>query len=103
MTTAVPATAVLDFGATPSDVASVVITGLADMTATAHIEVFMQDDDTTVGLGGLERNAAWHESLALFAILTAKARSAGVGFTISARLAQGKATGKYLVHYIYVV
>ena len=37
----------IDFGSTPTDEASLVVTGLTPMTATANIMVFLQDDDTT--------------------------------------------------------
>lgn len=102
MASGTPILTTIDFGATPIDTATLVITGLADMTTTAHIEVFMQEDDTTVGLGGIENSAARHETLSLFAQCTATARSAGTGFTAKVRLMLGKAIGKYRIHYIYV-
>lgn len=94
-------TCIIDFGATPTDTASLVITGLADMTAAMHVEVFIQEDDTTVGLGGIENNAMRHETLSLFAQFTATARVAGTGFTAKCRLMAGKALGKYKAHYAY--
>lgn len=93
----------IDFGATPTDTASLVITGLTDMTTTAHVEVFMQEDDTTVGLGGIENSAARHETLSLFAQCTGTTRVAATGFTAKVRLLLGKAIGKYRIHCIYVV
>lgn len=96
-------TAIVDFGAAPTDVGSVVVTGLADMTATAHVEVFLQEDDTTVGLGGIENGPGAHEALSYMATKpTATARIAGVGFTAKIRLWLGNATGKFKAHYVYV-
>lgn len=94
-------TCIFDFGATPTDTASLVITGLADMTTAMHVEVFLQEDDTTVGLGGIENSAARHETLSLFGQCTATARVAGTGFTAKCRLLMGKAIGKYKAHYAY--
>lgn len=103
MPSAVPFLATIDFGATPTDTASLVITGLADITTTAHASVFIQEDDTTVGLGGIENNAARHETLSLFAVCTTSARIAGTGLTAKVRLLLGKAIGRYRIHCIYVV
>lgn len=103
MTTAVPFLTTIDFGATPTDTASLVITGLTDMTTTAAVQFEIQEDDTTVGLGGIENNAARHETLSLFARCTATARVAGIGVTAKVRLLCGKAVGKYRLHAIYVI
>ena len=93
----------IDFGATPVDTASLVITGIANMTTTAHINVFVQEDDTTVGLGGIENNADRHETLSLFAQCSATTRVAATGFTAKIRLLCGKAIGKYRIHAEYSV
>ena len=88
----------IDFGSTPTDEASLVVTGLTDMTATTNIIVFLQDDDTTA-----DNTAEDHKALNYFAKCSASARVAGVGFTINVRLLGGYAKGTYKVHYIFVV
>ena len=91
-------TAQIDFGSAQNDEATVVVTGLATMTATANIQVFIVGDDTTVS-----NTAADHDGLTYMAILHAGARVAGTGFTITARLWNGFATGIFKVHYHYTV
>ena len=88
----------IDFGSTPTDEASLVVTGLTPMTATANIMVFLQDDDTAT-----DNTAEDHKALNYFAKCSASARVAGVGFTLNVRLLGGYAHGTYKVHYIYVV
>ena len=97
------ATAIVDFGSSPSDTASVVITGIAAMTASAHIRCWVQADDTTVGLGGVENNPARHDTFSLFAVITPTARVLSTGFTAVVRLLCGKARGKYKLHYSYQI
>ena len=91
-------TALLDFGSTPTDEASVVVTGLTSMTATANIQVFTVGDDTTVS-----NTAADHDGFSYMAILQAGARVAGTGFTITGRAWNGFLTGIFKVHYHYTV
>ena len=91
-------TAELDFGATPTDEATVVVTGLATMTATANIHVFIVGDDTTSN-----NTAVDHDGFTYMAILHAGARVAGVGFTITGRIWNGFVTGKFKVHYHYTI
>lgn len=88
----------INFGATPTDEASLVVTGLTDMTVSTNIMVFMQDDDTTT-----DNSAESHKALNYFAKCSPSTRVAGVGFTINIRLLGGYATGTYKIHYIYVV
>ena len=90
--------ATVDFGSSPTDEASVVVTDLTDMTTSTHIEVFIIEDDTTS-----DNTAEDHKSLAFFSQCHATTRSAGVGFTIFVRLTDGYAWGTFKVHYIYVV
>lgn len=94
-------TAIVDFGSTPTDEASVVLTGMTDMTASMHVEVFLQADDTTVGLGGIENDEAAHKALSYFITKpVADSRVAGTGFTAWLRLWAGRATGKYKIHHV---
>ena len=88
----------IDFGATATDEAQYVITGLSNMTATAKIYVFIQDDDSTV-----DNAAVDHATLAYSARCSAGARVPTVGFTISVRNIIGKAQGTYKVNYFYVL
>jgi len=90
-------TATINFGATPTDEATVVITGLADMTTSMHVEVFIQADDTTG-----DNDAAAHEALSYFATKpVATSRVAGTGFTAVVRLWAGFAIGTFKLHYVY--
>lgn len=99
MTTKVPFTFEIDFGASFVSEASVVVTGLTDMTTSAHIECFMQLDDTTAG-----NDATAHEALEfLMTSLKPTARVAATGFTAKAKLADGLAKGAFKCHGIYVV
>jgi len=92
-------TFIIDFGATPTDEAIVTVAE-ATITATSHIEAWIQADDTTVGLGGLENAPAYHDGLSYLATKpTAKARVAGVSFDAQVRLWAGMATGKFKLHY----
>jgi len=88
----------INFGATATDEANYVVTGLSNMTTTAKIYVFIQDDDATA-----DNLAADHATLAYSARCSAGARVAGTGFTISVRNLIGKAKGTYKVNYIYVL
>lgn len=92
-------TFVIDFGATPTDEATVTVSE-ASVTANSHLEAWIQADDTTVGLGGIENPPAFHEALSYFmATPTTKARVAGVSFDAQVRLRDAAATGKFKMHY----
>lgn len=91
-------TAELDFGATPTDEATVVVTGLTDMTTSAAINVYIVGDDTTV-----DNTAVDHDGFTYMANVHAGARVAGVGFTITGRVWNGLVSGKFKVHYSYTV
>ena len=90
--------ATIDFGSTDTDEGSVVVTGIAAMTATANVFAFIQEDDTTA-----DNTAEDHKVLGFFAKCTVSNRIVGVGFTINVRLEAGYARGTYKVHYIYVL
>lgn len=98
MATGVPATVTISFGATPTDEATLVVTGLTDMTTSAHVECWLQGDDTTA-----DNNAAAHDALSYYAIPIATSRVAGTGFTVLLRLFSGFASGDFKVHYVYVI
>jgi hypothetical protein len=87
----------IDFGAIPTDEANVVVTGLADMTTSMHVEVFFQADDSTA-----DNNADAHDSISYFSTKpVATTRVAGTGFTAVVRLWAGEAFGTYKLHYVY--
>ena len=88
----------INFGATATDEANYVVTGLSNMTSTAKIYVFIQDDDSTT-----DNTSQDHATLAYSARCSAGARVATVGFTISVRNLIGKAKGTYKVNYFYVL
>ena len=90
-------TGTIDFGATPTDNASLVITGLADMLTTSHVMVFIEGDDTTA-----DNDANAHSTLAVFSICYVTARTAGVGFTANILLAHGLASNTFKIHYIFI-
>jgi hypothetical protein len=89
--------ATINFGTIPTDEASVVVSGLADMTPSAHVNVFMVDDDTTA-----DNTAGDHKTLNYFAKCSASDRVSGTGFTVNVRMSEGFAYGTFKVHYIYV-
>lgn len=91
-------TATINFGSTPTDEASVVITGLTNMTTSANINVFIQSDDSTG-----DNSAADHDSLSYFAKCSATTRVASTGFTAVVRLWAGLAYGTYKIHYMYTL
>jgi hypothetical protein len=91
-------TFIIDFGATPTDEASVAVAE-ASITANSHVEAFIQSDDTTVGLGGIENTPNSHDAISFLGKPTTTERSAGVGFTAVLRLWAGRATGKFKLHY----
>ena len=90
--------ATVDFGLTPNNETSLVITGLTNMTASANIFVFVQDNDTTV-----DNTVEDHKLLAFYARCTASDIVAGTGFTANIRLTAGFATKTFKIHYIYVL
>jgi len=89
-------TAVIDFGATLTDEATLVITNMPAMKTTSRIIVFIEEDDTTS-----DNNAEAHKSLASFSTCHATSRVAGVGFTAAVRLWNGYASGTFKINYIY--
>lgn len=93
----VSGTCLVDFGATPTDEASLVITGLTDMTTATHIWLYVQDDDTSANNAAID-----HTTLGYFSKCSASARVAATGFTANIRLLAGRAIGIYKLHYSYV-
>lgn len=81
-------TAVLDFGSTPTDVASVVVTGQPGIVAGSFAEAFFMREAT--GDNAVEE----HEQAAVNCPLVCGSIVAGTGFTIYARTLQNTILGK---------
>ena len=92
-------TFIIDFGSTPTDEATATVAE-ASVTATSHLEAWIQADDTTVGGGAIENTPQAHDALSYFMTKpTTKARVVGVSFDAQVRLWAGMATGKFKMHY----
>lgn len=81
-------TAILDFGSTPTDTASVVVTGQAGIVAGSDVEAFFMRQAT--GDNAVEE----HEQAAVLCPLICGAIVAGTGFTIFARTLMNSVLGK---------
>jgi hypothetical protein len=87
--------ATLDFGATPTDEASVLVTGQTALGAADHVEAFVMRETTADN--GLEE----HEGLAVHGRFVCDNDAAGDQFTIRAHLLAGFATGQFNVRWVY--
>jgi hypothetical protein len=88
-------TAVLDFGATPAENASVVVTGQAGILTTSHVEAFMMRDSTT------DNGVDEHEEAAAMLRLVCGSIVAGTGFTIYAFSLGALAMGQFTLHWVW--
>lgn len=95
--------ATLDFGATPSTSASVVVTGLTGITGTAKVEAWLEPADMT-GVGGATEDAHF----AALGVLIPTIKKSTINFggadrmTIEAQLdARNPFTGKWNVGYAW--
>lgn len=80
-------TATLDFGATPIDDGSVVVTGQSWVTASSLIDAWVMRSTTA------DNTADEHEALATFGQFIVTDLVVGVGFTIQCNLTLGLCTG----------
>ena len=87
-------TATLDFGATPSGEATILVTGLSGLTVATHKEAFVQGDDSTAS-----NNANAHKRLRFMAQLDCEYVSATT-MNINCNLIRDMATGTFIVHYV---
>lgn len=85
----------LDFGTFGSNSASVVVTGIAEITDTSKAEAWIMGDDTST-----DHSAEDHRFFPVFAALTCGTPVTATGFTIYARSSQ-KMTGKWTVRYVW--
>jgi len=84
---------VLDFGGTPIETGSVVVSGQADIAATDHVEAFFMKDSTA------DNNAAAHEEAAAVCPLVCGSIVAGTSFTIFARSPFALLTGDFNIRW----
>lgn len=89
-------TALLDFGATATDEASVVITGQTSIADASHIEAFFMRDVTA------DNGADEHDQAAASVQLVAGDIVAGTGFTIHGTALIGFAIGGFTIHWVWV-
>jgi hypothetical protein len=88
-------TATLDFGATPTDTATAVVTGQAGIVAGSAAEAFFMRETTADN--GLEE----HEEAASVCPLVCGAIVAGTGFTIFADSLGPLAIGQFSVRWVW--
>ena len=88
-------TAVLDFGATPAEEASVAVTGQAGILATSHVEAFFMRESTS------DNGVDEHEEAAALCRLVCGSIAAGVGFTIYAHALTALGLGTYNVRWVW--
>ena len=88
-------TATLDFGSTPTDEATIAVTGQGSIAAGSHAEAFFMRE--TTGDNGVEE----HEGMAIYCRLVCGDVVAGTGFTIYATMLAGFATGQFAVRWVW--
>lgn len=88
-------TAVLDFGATPADEASVVVTGQAAIASGSHVEAFFMREATG------DNTVEEHEEAAALCPLVCGVIVAGTGFTIYAHPIAGLGLGTFNVRWAW--
>ena len=88
-------TAVLDFGATPADQASVVVTGQAGIAAGSDVEAYFMRETTS------DNGVDEHEEAAALCPLVCGDIVAGTGFTIYAHPLAMLGTGTFNVRWVW--
>ncbi len=89
-------TAVLNFGATPTDEASVAVTGQAAIASGSHVEAYFMRESTA------ENTLEEHEEAAALCPLVCGAIVAGTGFTIYAHPIAMLGVGQFTVRWAWV-
>ena len=87
-------TATIDFGATPTDTATILVTGLSGLTINSHLEAWAQGSDTN----GAENGPDAHQQLQSRCKFNCEFVSA-TSFNINADVFIGFATSTFTVHY----
>jgi len=88
-------TAVLNFGATPVDEASIVVTGQAGIAAGSHVEAFFMRETSA------DNSLEEHEEAAALCGLVCGAIVAGTGFTIFAHTLAMLGIGQFNVRWVW--
>jgi hypothetical protein len=88
-------TAVLDFGATPAESASVAVIGQAGIVAGSHVEAFFMRESTA------DNGVDEHEEAAAMCPLVCGSIIAGTGFTIIAHPIGALGTGAFNVRWVW--
>lgn len=88
-------TATINFGATPVDSATVVVTGQAGITATSAVRAFFLDDTTG------DNDAQAHLQAGALMPLVVGNRVVATGFTIYADVIAGMVTGQFKCTFAY--
>lgn len=87
-------TATLDFTSTPSDEATILVTGLTGLTVGTHKEAYIQGDDSTG-----DNDAAAHKLLAFAGKFDCEYVSATT-MNVNCNLRLGLATGAFTIHWV---
>lgn len=87
-------TATIDFGSTPTNQATILVTGLSGLSVGVHKEAFVQADDSTGS-----NDAAAHRLLGYWGRFTCEYVSATT-MNIHCDLLIGFATGTFTIHYV---
>jgi hypothetical protein len=84
----------LDFGATPTDRATLTVAAPA-LQAADHVEAFLMREATA------DNTADEHEALAVYSRLVCENDAANDQFRIAATILAGLATGQFAVRWVY--
>lgn len=87
--------ATIDFGATPTDVGTVAVTGQGAILATSSVEAFIMAETSA------DHTAEDHKALALMARLVCDVPVAATGFNIQIFVLGGKFAGRYTVRWVW--
>jgi hypothetical protein len=89
-------TSTIDFGSTPTDNATILVTGQTGLTTSSHLEAFIQSADTST-----DNDAQSHRQFAYSAKLSCEYVS-DTSFYVNADLMIGLAMGTFKLHYATV-
>lgn len=85
----------LDFGSTPTDTASVVVTGQTGILSTSEIEAYFMSETSA------DNGTDEHQEAASLCMLSCGAIVAGTGFTIYAHCLAMLGIGRFTVHWVW--
>ena len=87
-------TAIINFGSTPVDTATILVTGLSGLSSASHLEAWVQGSDTN----GAENGTDAHQQLQSRCNFNGEYVSAS-SFNINADVFIGFVTSTFIVHY----